>query len=109
MLISLVLCESYQFLVLNAINDTLWDVLQECMNETNCLAAMTLADSHAHRPMYEFAKKFACQHFTTIVDDDDFLRLPADCIIDLLSDRRLNCKAEEEVSRRKYLSCVCCV
>lgn len=78
-------------------NVTVCLLLQECMNEANCLAAMTLADSHAHRPMYEFAKKFACQHFTTIVDDDDFLRLSIDCIKDLLRDRRLNCATEEQV------------
>nr|KAG5699339.1 hypothetical protein BaRGS_004276 [Batillaria attramentaria] len=70
---------------------------QEYMNEANCLAAMTLADSHAHRAMYDFAKQFACQHFTTIVDDDDFLRLSIDCIRDLLRDRRLNCTTEEQV------------
>ena len=67
------------------------------MNEGNCLAAMTLADTHAHRSMYEFAKNYACQHFTTVVDDDDFLRLSVECITDLLRDRRLNCTTEEQV------------
>lgn len=72
------------------------------MNESNCLAAMTLADSHGHRPMYDFAKKFACQHFTNIVDDDDFVRMSVECIIDLLSDRRLNCIKEEEVKTLSF-------
>ena len=67
------------------------------MNEGNCLAAMTLADTHGHRSMYEFAKNFACEHFMTVVEDDDFLRLSMECIADLLRDRRLNCSTEEQV------------
>ncbi|KAL8566239.1 hypothetical protein ACOMHN_046740 [Nucella lapillus] len=71
---------------------------QDNMNEWNCLAAMTLADVHAHRAMYEFAKSYACEHFTTVVDEDhDFLLLSVECITDLLRDRRLNCATEEQV------------
>ncbi|XP_076447602.1 kelch-like protein 24 [Babylonia areolata] len=70
---------------------------QDCMNEGNCLAAMTLADLHAHRAMYEYAKNFACQHFSTVTEDDDFLRLSVECITDLLRDRHLNCTTEEQV------------
>ncbi|XP_076469228.1 kelch-like protein 24 [Babylonia areolata] len=70
---------------------------QDCMNVDNCLAAMTLADAHNHRSMYEFAKRFACQHFTTVVQDEDFLRLSVECIADLLQDRHLNCSTEEQV------------
>ncbi|XP_046561072.1 LOW QUALITY PROTEIN: kelch-like protein 24 [Haliotis rubra] len=70
---------------------------QQNMNDGNCLAAMTLADIHAHKPLYNFAKKFACEHFPAVFLDDDFSKLSMDCIVDLLRDRRLNCTSEEQV------------
>ncbi|XP_069101205.1 kelch-like protein 24 [Argopecten irradians] len=70
---------------------------KENMNETNCLAALTLGDSHAHRPLYEFAKEYACLHFQSIRQDEDFTKLSIECVVDLLSDRRLQCSSEDEV------------
>ncbi|KAK6176712.1 hypothetical protein SNE40_014957 [Patella caerulea] len=70
---------------------------EQNMNEGNCLAALTLADLHGHKALYEFSKEFACSHFTGIVYDEDFMKLSVDCIIDLLKDRRLNCPCEDVV------------
>lgn len=70
---------------------------RENISECNCLGALTLADIHGHKQLYEFAKAFTCAHFTTLVEEEDFLKLSFDCIGDLLKDRRLNCTAEEVV------------
>ncbi|ESO99112.1 hypothetical protein LOTGIDRAFT_173854 [Lottia gigantea] len=70
---------------------------QQNMNDNNCLAALTLADLHNHKPLYEFSKKYACAHFSSVVLDEDFMKLSVDCIVDLLRDRRLNCKSEDIV------------
>ncbi|BFZ08843.1 hypothetical protein BsWGS_11883 [Bradybaena similaris] len=71
--------------------------LEKTMNEPNCLAAMTLAEAHGHVPMYEFALRYVCCHFDTVKNDEDFLKLSPECIIDLFKDRHLNCNSEEEV------------
>lgn len=73
------------------------DFFEKNMKEHNCLSALTLADIHAHKPLYVFAKKFCCEHFQTLCQDDDLYRLSAECMIDLLRDRRLSCETEELV------------
>jgi hypothetical protein len=40
------------------------------MNETNCLAALMLADTHAHSQLYEISKELACFHFKTMMHDE---------------------------------------
>ncbi|KAL3853024.1 hypothetical protein ACJMK2_016615 [Sinanodonta woodiana] len=67
------------------------------MNDNNCLAALTLADIHAHQPLYEFAKELTCQYFHLLAKEEDIYKLSSECIIDLLKDRRLNCPIEEVV------------
>ncbi|KAH3819604.1 hypothetical protein DPMN_121343 [Dreissena polymorpha] len=73
------------------------EFFQKNMNEHNCLAALTLADIHAHRMLYLYAKNFSCQHFMRLVLDDDLYKLSCECVVDLLKDRRLECENEEIV------------
>lgn len=70
---------------------------RENMNETNCLAALMLADTHAHTQLYDISKELACFHFKTIMHDEDFCRLSLQCVMDLLCDRRLRCDGEHQV------------
>ena len=70
---------------------------KEKINDANCLCALSLADAHAHTDLYEFTKQYACEHFTSLVNDEDFIRLSGECVVDLLKDRRLNCTAESQV------------
>lgn len=70
---------------------------KEKINDSNCLCALSLADAHAHTDLYEFTKQYACEHFTSLVNDEDFIRLSGECVVDLLKDRRLNCTAESQV------------
>lgn len=70
---------------------------KENMNESNCLAALMLADTHAHSQLYEISKELACFHFRTIVNDEDFCRLSLQCVMDVLCDRRLRCDGEHQV------------
>ncbi|KAI8771838.1 kelch-like protein 24 [Biomphalaria glabrata] len=71
--------------------------LEQSMNESTCLAAMTLAEAHGHKPMYDYSLTFACLKFDTLRDDEDFVTLSIKCVVDLLKDRRLKCNSEEEV------------
>lgn len=85
--------------------------LEKSMSELNCLAAMTLAEAHVHKPMYDFALRYACLHFDIVKSDEDFVKLSTKCIIDLLKDRRLKCSSEEEVILKisnKGLQYICC-
>ncbi|CAC5419060.1 KLHL24_35 [Mytilus coruscus] len=70
---------------------------KENMNESNCLAALMLADTHAHSQLYEISKELACFHFKNIVNDEDFCRLSLQCVMDVLCDRRLRCDGEHQV------------
>lgn len=71
--------------------------MKENVNEANCLAVFTLADAHNHRVLYDFAKEFVCRHFRGYSNDEEFYKLSVDCVVDLLQDRRIDCKTEEEV------------
>ncbi|WAR26678.1 KLH24-like protein [Mya arenaria] len=73
------------------------DFFQKNMKEHNCLSALTLGDIHAHRKLYLYAKNFSCQHFQSLVQDEDLYKLSGECIVDLLKDRRLECENEELV------------
>ena len=73
------------------------DFFQKNMKETNCLSAMTLADIHAHRKLYLYAKKFCCHEFQSLVQEEDLYKLAVECITDLLKDRHLYCENEELV------------
>lgn len=73
------------------------DFFQKNMKEHNCLSALTLADIHAHRQLYLYAKNFCCNHFQSLVSDEDLYKLSCECITDLLKDRHLNCENEELV------------
>ena len=88
--------QAYMFQVTSLV-DLCVKFFKDNMDESNCLAALTLADSHAHSQLYEYAKEFACLHFSAISRDEDFCRLSTDCLRDLLSDRRLRCDGEEQV------------
>ncbi|XP_014783349.1 kelch-like protein 24 isoform X2 [Octopus bimaculoides] len=70
---------------------------KEEISDSNCLCALSLSDAHAHKELYEFTKEYACKHFTSLIKDEDFLRLSGECVIDLLNDRRLNCTTESQV------------
>ncbi|XP_062574313.1 kelch-like protein 24 [Saccostrea cucullata] len=67
------------------------------MTENNCLVALTLADSHAHKHLYNYAKEYVCMNFKVVSQEEDFCRLSADCIKDILSDSKLDCDGEEQV------------
>ncbi|KAK3101944.1 hypothetical protein FSP39_007540 [Pinctada imbricata] len=88
--------QAYMFQVTSLV-DLCVKFFKDNMDENNCLAALTLADSHAHQQLYEYAKEFACLHFSAISRDEDFCRLSSECVIDLLSDRRLRSEGEEQV------------
>jgi len=86
-----------QLFQINPLVELCVQYLEKTMNENSCLAAMMLADAHAHTPMYRFALTFACDHFHMVMGDEDFLKLSVECVVDLLKDRRLKCCSEEEV------------
>lgn len=67
------------------------------MTENNCLAALTLADSHAHKDLYNYAKEYVCMNFGVVSQEEDICRLTADCIKDILSYPKLDCEGEEQV------------
>ncbi|XP_059151051.1 kelch-like protein 24 [Physella acuta] len=86
-----------QLFQINTLVELCVKYLEKSMSELNCLAAMTLAEAHVHKPMYDFALRYACLHFDIVKNDEDFVKLSTKCIIDLLKDRRLKCSSEEEV------------
>lgn len=90
--------QAYMFQI-NPLVDLCVEFFKENMNETNCLAAYTLADTHAHRQLFEYSKEFSCTHFKSVAQDEDFGKLSLECVTGLLRDRRLQCDGEEDVFR----------
>ena len=83
--------------------------LKDTMTELNCLTALMLGDTHVHKDLYNYAKEYTCNHFDVVKDEEELMDLSLECIVDLLSDRRLNCIKEDEVFQTciKWLDTYC--
>lgn len=64
---------------------------------TNCLAVRTFAESHNRVDLMDMADRYACEHFTEVVECEDFTCVSPQHLRTLLSSSDLNIHSETQV------------
>lgn len=64
---------------------------------TNCLAVRTFAESHNRVDLMDMADRYACEHFTEVVECEDFTCVSPQHLHTLLSSSDLNIHSETQV------------
>ncbi|XP_053196111.1 kelch-like protein 8 [Scomber japonicus] len=64
---------------------------------TNCLAVRTFAESHNRVDLMDMADRYACEHFTEVVECEDFTCVSPQHLRTLLSSNELNIHSETQV------------
>ena len=67
------------------------------MDPTNCLGIRAFADTHSCRELLRIADRYAQQHFIDVKESEEFLCLPINQLIDIISSDELNMTCEEDV------------
>ena len=73
------------------------DFLQRQIHPSNCLGISSFAASHGCHTLQAAAEEYVHDHFTEVVKHEEFLRLPLDNAVQLLSSDYLNVTTEEAV------------
>ncbi|XP_077999159.1 kelch-like protein 3 [Glandiceps talaboti] len=79
------------------VRDACCDFLQRQLHPTNCLGIRAFADVHACSELLNFAQNYTMQHFSEVIQGDEFLALSADQVCELISSDHLTVPTEEKV------------
>nr|XP_006819450.1 PREDICTED: kelch-like protein 20-like [Saccoglossus kowalevskii] len=71
--------------------------LKRQLDPTNCLGIRNFADLHTCMDLVIASERYAQKHFSEVVKEEEFLLLPKQQLIDLISSEELNVNCEEEV------------
>ncbi|CAH8617584.1 unnamed protein product [Heterobilharzia americana] len=75
---------------LTAVRDVCCEFLQSQLHPSNCLGIQKFADLHNCQDLLDFSRRFTEQHFGELLkQDDEFLKLNSDQLIELISSDRL--------------------
>lgn len=97
------------------------EFLKSQLDPSNCLGIRAFADTHSCRELLKIADKYLQHNFTDVVESDEFLLLPVNQLIEIISSDELNVRGEEQVyeacmnwlrydlaERRAYLAQLMC-
>ncbi|XP_014396008.1 PREDICTED: kelch-like protein 18 isoform X1 [Myotis brandtii] len=85
------------FLQLQSIKDACCTFLQERLHPKNCLGVRQFAETMMCAVLYDAANSFVHQHFVEVSVSEEFLGLPLDDVLELVSRDELNVTSEEQV------------
>ncbi|XP_036286105.1 kelch-like protein 18 isoform X3 [Pipistrellus kuhlii] len=85
------------FLQLQSIKDACCAFLQERLHPKNCLGVRQFAETMMCAVLYEAANSFVHQHFAEVSVSEEFLGLPLEDVLELVSRDELNVTSEEQV------------
>ncbi|KAK3607148.1 hypothetical protein CHS0354_034304 [Potamilus streckersoni] len=104
-------------LQITEVRDACCEFLQSQLHPSNCLGIKAFADLHACTELLRYANTYMEQHFTQVVQCDEFQALPVQQVCRLISSDRLTVTSEEQVyeavlswvnhdfsNRREYIS-----
>ncbi|XP_064120222.1 ring canal kelch homolog [Macrobrachium nipponense] len=92
-----VLLPAANLLQLTDVRDACCDFLQSQLHPTNCLGIRAFADIHGCLELLSIAESYVEQHFTEVVECEEFLSLTSQQVIKLISSDRLTTPSEEKV------------
>ncbi|KAM3822781.1 kelch-like protein 18 isoform 1-T1 [Vipera latastei] len=85
------------FLQLQNIKDACCSFLKERLHPKNCLGVRQFAEAMMCAVLYEAANTFVHQHFVEVSRQEEFLALPFEDVLELISRDELHVKVEEQV------------
>ncbi|ELK24978.1 Tyrosine-protein phosphatase non-receptor type 23 [Myotis davidii] len=85
------------FLQLQSIKDACCTFLQERLHPKNCLGVRQFAETMMCAVLYDAANSFVHQHFVEVSVSEEFLGLPLEDVLELVSRDELNVTSEEQV------------
>ncbi|EDO46542.1 predicted protein [Nematostella vectensis] len=92
-----VLLPAANLLQLNEVRDACCDFLKAQLHPSNCLGIRAFADMHSCPDLLRTGHIFAEQHFSEVVQGDEFLGLPFMQVAELISSDQLTVPSEEKV------------
>lgn len=84
-------------LQLTEVRDACCNFLKQQLHPSNCLGFMAFADLHACPDLLSASQRFAQKHFPEVRMSDEFVHLPANTVIELISSNDLGVLSEEDV------------
>uniref|UniRef100_A0A8C5QL07 Kelch-like protein 25 n=2 Tax=Leptobrachium TaxID=161697 RepID=A0A8C5QL07_9ANUR len=91
------LLEAGDMLEFQDIRDACAEFLEKNLHPTNCLGMLLLSDAHQCTKLYELSWRMCLGNFQTLCKTEDFLQLPKDIVIQLLSNEELETEDERMV------------
>ncbi|XP_032805634.1 kelch-like protein 2 isoform X1 [Petromyzon marinus] len=92
-----ILLPAASLLQLPEVRDACCEFLQSQLHPSNCLGIRTFADIHACSDLLQHANTYAEQHFSDVVQAEEFLSLSVEQVCDLIASDRLMVPSEEKV------------
>lgn len=92
-----VLLTAANLLQLTDVRDACCDYLQTQLDPSNCLGIRDFADLHGCVDLFNYADTYIEQHFTEVVQYDEFLSMTHEQVANLIRSDRLSVTTEEKV------------
>ncbi|XP_077934100.1 kelch-like protein 20 isoform X2 [Halichoerus grypus] len=84
-------------ITLAEIQEACCEFLKRQLDPSNCLGIRAFADTHSCRELLRIADKFTQHNFQEVMESEEFMLLPANQLIDIISSDELNVRSEEQV------------
>ncbi|KJH40855.1 BTB/POZ domain protein [Dictyocaulus viviparus] len=93
-------------LQLNEVQNVCCEFLKKQLDPSNCLGIRAFADTHSCRELLRSADKYTLHNFQDVVGTEEFLLLPVNHLIELISSEELHVRSEENVVFYSYSTVV---
>lgn len=84
-------------LQLQEIQEVCCEFLKKQLDPSNCLGIRAFADTHSCRDLLRIADKFTQHNFQEVMHSEEFMLLPVNQLVDIISSDELNVINEEQV------------
>jgi len=84
-------------LQMTEIQDVCCEFLKRQLDPSNCLGIRAFADTHSCQDLLHYADKFTQDRFQEVMESEEFLLLPINQLIDIITSDELNVRSEEQV------------
>lgn len=84
-------------LQMTEIQEVCCQFLKQQLDPSNCLGIRAFADTHSCQDLLHYADKFTQDRFQEVIESEEFLLLPVNQLIDIISSDELNVRSEDQV------------
>ncbi|XP_018018330.1 kelch-like protein diablo [Hyalella azteca] len=84
-------------LQMQEIQEVCCEFLKQQLHPSNCLGIRAFADTHSCRDLLRIADKFTQHNFQEVMESEEFLELPVNQLMDIISSDEVNVRSEEQV------------